>query len=113
MRFGAPSQLWLLLVVPIAVLGGHASLPLFMLAAFVQGSATAFFQPAAIGLVPDAISGPRLQQANAMLNLSQSTAQLFGPVLSGILVATIGAGWVFAIRAASSSRALSRSTAWP
>jgi len=85
----------------VAVLGGNASLELFLVGAAVSGASTSFFQPAATGLVPDAVSEARLQQGNAMLNLSQSTAQLFGPVLSGLLVATIGAGWVFAIDAVS------------
>ena len=72
-----------------------------MVVAFASGTATAFFQPASTGLVPQAVSAGRLQQGNAMLNLSQSSAQLIGPVLSGILVVTIGAGWVFAIDAVS------------
>lgn len=89
------------LVLAIAVLSGNASIPLFMLVALASGIATAFFQPASIGLVPQVVSSERLQQGNAMLNLSQSVSQLFGPVLSGILVIAIGAGWVFAIDAVS------------
>ena len=87
------------LTLATAVLTGNASVPLFMLMAFVSGASTAFFQPASTGLVPEAVSAGRLQQANAMLNLSQSTAQLFGPVVSGLLVLLLGAGWVFAIDA--------------
>ena len=89
------------LVLAIAVLSGNAPIPLFMLVALVSGIATAFFQPASIGLVPQVVSQERLQQGNAMLNLSQSVSQLFGPVLSGILVIAIGSGWVFAIDAIS------------
>ena len=89
------------LTLATAVLTGNASVPLFMLMAFVSGASTAFFQPASTGLVPEAVSAGRLQQANAMLNLSQSTAQLFGPVVSGLLVLVVGAGWVFAIDAIS------------
>lgn len=89
------------LLLAVTVLGGTATLPLFVVVAFVSGSATGFFQPASTALVPQAVTAERLQQGNAMLNLSGSTAQLAGPVLSGILVATIGAGWVFAIDAVS------------
>ena len=88
-------------VLAIAVLTGNASIPLFMLVAFASGTATSFFQPASTGLVPQAVSPARLQQGNALLNLSSSAAQLSGPILSGLLVVTIGAGWVFAIDAAS------------
>ncbi len=84
-----------------AVLTNNASVLLFMAMAFVSGASTAFFQPAATGLVPEAVSAGRLQQGNAMLNLSQSTAQLFGPVVSGLLVLAVGAGWVFVLDAVS------------
>ena len=87
------------LTLAAAVLTGNASVPLFMAMAFVSGASTAFFQPASTGLVPEAVSAGRLQQGNALLNLSQSSAQLFGPVVSGLLVLFVGAGWVFAIDA--------------
>jgi predicted MFS family arabinose efflux permease len=81
------------------VLQGGAELWTFMLVAIVSGAASAFFQPASIGLIPQTVSAARLQQANALLNLSQSTAFMVGPVVSGLLVAAIGAGWVFAFDA--------------
>jgi predicted MFS family arabinose efflux permease len=87
------------LALAIAVLTDTASFPLFLLVALLSGSATGFFQPASTALIPQVVSAERLQQGNAMLNLSGSTAQLFGPVLSGLLVATVGAGWVFALDA--------------
>ena len=37
----------------------------------IYGTAQAFFQPAATGVVPATISAPRLQQANALLGLSR------------------------------------------
>ena len=40
------------LTLAAAVLTGNASVPLFMLMAFVSGASTAFFQPASTGLVP-------------------------------------------------------------
>jgi MFS family permease len=42
-----------------------------------------------------------LQQANALLSLSQSATNIFGPAASGAIVAAAGPGWVFAIDAAS------------
>src|SRR5215213_2403943 len=44
------------LTLAAAVLTGNASVPLFMLMAFVSGASTAFFQPASTGLVPEAVS---------------------------------------------------------
>jgi MFS family permease len=67
----------------------------------VGGGAQAFFAPASTGFVPDTVSAGRLQQANALISVSDSATGLFGPVLSGVLVAGVGPGWVFAIDAAS------------
>lgn len=73
----------------------------FALAAFIVGSASAFFGPASTGLVPQTVSRARLQEANAFLSLSDSFTHLAGPALSGLLVAAVGSGVVFAIDAAS------------
>ena len=84
-----------------SILTGHASLPVFLLVAAASGSATGFFQPASTALIPQAVSRERLQQGNALLHLSGSAAQLMAPVLSGLLVVSIGPGVVFAIDAAT------------
>ncbi|HET7520007.1 MAG TPA: MFS transporter [Candidatus Limnocylindria bacterium] len=89
------------LVLAVAILFGAAGLPIFVVVAIVSGAASAFFQPAVIGLIPQTISPARLQQGNALLNLSQSTAQMIGPIASGMLVALIGSGWIFALDAVS------------
>ena len=83
------------------LLTGHMTLPLFFVTAGVFGAASAFFGPASTGLVPQTVSSERLQAANALLDMSQSSTNIFGPLLSGLLVAGIGAGWVFAIDAAT------------
>src|SRR5437868_1977262 len=67
----------------------------------VAGAAGGFFNPASTALLPQAVSAARLQQANALLSLSQSATSIFGPAASGTLVAAFGPGWVFAIDAAS------------
>jgi MFS family permease len=73
---------------------------LFILAA-VLGTSSAFFTPASIGLIPQLISASRLQQGNALMSLSDSGAHIFGPLLSGLLVAGAGPGWAFAIDSVS------------
>lgn len=67
----------------------------------IAGAAAGFFNPASRALVPETVSGGRLQQANALISLSRSTTNVFGPALSGAIVAVAGAGWVFSIDAAS------------
>lgn len=61
--------------------------------AAVFGAADSFFSPAFTGLMPLTIAEPHhLQQANALRGMSFSTGSIVGPVLGGLLVATIGEG---------------------
>jgi MFS family permease len=63
--------------------------------------ATAFEATACLGLIPQVVTPERLQQANSLLSVSSSGASVAGPALSGLLVATAGAGWAFVVDAAS------------
>ena len=49
--------------------------------------------------MPDTVSRPRLQQANALISLTTSTFSVLGPVVAGLLVVTVGAGWALAVDA--------------
>lgn len=71
------------------------------LASGVFGAASAFFNPASTGLIPQIVSAERLQEANALLSLSRSAINVFGPAVSGVVVATLGFGVVFAVDAAT------------
>jgi len=67
----------------------------------IYGMAEAFFSPAAQGLLPQTVDAADLQQANALIAVSSNFAQIGGPAVAGVLVATLGAGWGLAIDAAS------------
>lgn len=67
----------------------------------LSGAGGGFFNPASTALVPQTVSAERLQQANALVSLSRSATSVFGPGLSGAIVAVAGPGWVFSIDAAS------------
>ena len=79
----------------------HMTLPLFLVTGAVFGAASAFFGPASDGLVPQTVSSENLQPANALLGISRNALNIFGPAVSGALVALAGTGWVFAIDSAS------------
>jgi len=87
--------------VAVALLNGAAEIWMLAVTSFVFGAASAFFLPAATGLVPQTISAGRLQQANALLALSRSSVQVVGPAVSGLIVVAAEPGWVFAIDALS------------
>ena len=67
----------------------------------VYGAASAFFQPASTGLVPQTVSPGRLQQANALMSISRNAGSILGPPISGLIVAFAGTGAVFLIDAAT------------
>jgi len=85
----------------VLLLTGNAQLWHLVAGAAIIGAASAFFVPATTGLIPETVSPGRLQQANALMSLSRNSSQIIGPSISGLMVATIGSGWVFAIDAAT------------
>jgi MFS family permease len=85
----------------VLLLAGVAQTWHLILLAAIRGGASAFFMPASTGLVPQIVSAPRLQQANALLSLSRNSTRIAGVALAGILVATVGAGWALALDGAT------------
>src|SRR3954447_17023837 len=73
--------------IAFALLTGEMRLWMFVVTAAVFGAASAFFLPAASGLVPETVSPERLQQANGLLSISQTSTRIFGPAISGVIVA--------------------------
>jgi predicted MFS family arabinose efflux permease len=67
----------------------------------IEGAATAFFNPASNGIVPSIVSRERLQEANALLNLSRSLGKTIGPALAGVLIVLGSPGWALAANAAT------------
>jgi MFS family permease len=88
-------------IIAVALITGAAEIWHLAAVAAIGGGAQAFFGPASTGFVPDTVSAGRLQQANALIGVSDSATWLFGPGVSGLLVAAAGPGWVFAIDASS------------
>ena len=65
------------------------------------GTAEAFFRPAYTGLVPRTVPEPEIQEAQALSNLSYNLSLLTGPAIATALVVGVGAGWAFALDAAT------------
>jgi MFS family permease len=88
-------------VVALAFFAGAVEWWHLAVSSSVFGAASAFFGPASTGLVPKLVPAARLQEANALLGLSRNSIEVFGPALSGVLVATVGYEVVFAVDALS------------
>jgi MFS family permease len=65
------------------------------------GTAQAFFQPAYTGIVPRTVPPAEVQPAQALSSLTLNLAELTGPAIATALVLGVGAGWAFALDAAT------------
>ena len=88
-------------VVAVLLLTHHASIAALAVFAAVNGASSAFFFPASNGIVPQTVTTPLLQQANAMLRLGQTGTRIGGAALGGVVVAAANPGWAIAVDAAS------------
>ena len=86
-------------ILAAAVIAGHAPLGLFVAMVAIHGVGAAFFTPASTGLVPQTVSTPLLQQANALLGIARSAGSVLGPALGGIVIALAGPGPALAVDA--------------
>ena len=92
-RVGAQGAIAALLISGSATVGSLAVL------AGVTGAATGFFLPAGTGLLPAVVRAADLQRANGLRNTAMAAGEIAGPLLAGVLVATVGAGWALAVDA--------------
>ncbi len=83
------------------LVAGSATVGELIVLQMAAGAGRAFFGPAATAVVPQTVPPERLQDANALIGLSQNVAAIVGPALAGALVALIGAGWGLAVDAAT------------
>src|ERR1700693_1083187 len=90
------------LVAPLAVLvlAGRVQMWEVYGISFVFGVVDAFFMPARSSILPRIVSDHELEAGNAVLNVSTQVAIVIGPALAGVVVATMGTGWAFAVDAA-------------
>lgn len=83
----------------VLLLTGNAEIWHFAALQVVRGIASSFFYPASAGIVPQTVSAPLLQQANALLRMTTNVAFVLGTAAGGIFVAAVGSGWAIAFDA--------------
>jgi MFS family permease len=88
-------------VVAALLLTGRAQIWQLAVLASVNGASSAFFFPASTGVIPQTVTTPLLQQANAMLRLALNATSIIGAALGGILVALTSPGAAIGIDAVS------------
>jgi len=88
-------------VLAVLIFSGSARIWQVVVIEVLFGSAEAFFRPAASGLLPQTVPEPDIQQATAVVTMSNNVAEFAGPALATALVLGAGAGWAFALDAAT------------
>ncbi|HEY8644768.1 MAG TPA: MFS transporter [Gaiellaceae bacterium] len=83
------------------ILSGTASVPALGVLAAVNGMSSAFFAPAASGIVPQLIPPEMLQRANALLRLTLNVTRVAALGAGGVIVGAFGSGDAVAIDAGS------------
>jgi predicted MFS family arabinose efflux permease len=81
------------------LIGGGAEVWMLAVLAGLTGAAGGFFNPAATGLLPAIVPPERLLKANGIRATAMSGGEIAGPVIAGVLIATVGPGWAIAIDA--------------
>ncbi|MFF1342729.1 MFS transporter [Streptomyces sp. NPDC058290] len=83
----------------VLVLTGHPQLWQMMLLTALCGTGTAFFNPAAEGMLLSSVSGEHANRAFALFRMAMNGAGIGGAALGGAMIAAIGPGWVLAVDA--------------
>jgi len=94
------SALIALLMAALAFRGLTAVWPIYLLAA-MSSAVGAFDLPARQALLPSLLPRDELAHAIGLNTIMLQTAQVLGPALGGILIATSSVGWVYFLNAAS------------
>lgn len=100
MLFSDLARLALVVSLPVAQWFGHLTLPHLFLVAFLLSLLTLAFEGAAQTLTPE-ISGGHLTRANALQQTASQFTLMLGPVLAGMLVATLGPSFTLTVNALS------------
>jgi MFS family permease len=76
--------------------------------AFLSGSAAALDAPVRQTFVAEMVGDEDLHNAVALNSTSFNAAQMIGPAVAGLLIASVGIGWAFLLNGSRSRRSSSR-----
>ena len=91
----------LALILGLLAVTGYAQLWHVYALAFLSGCVNAIDGPARQTFVSDLVGEDDLSNAVALNSTSFNSARMIGPAIAGVLIATVGTGWVFLINAIS------------
>ncbi|MEU5523799.1 MFS transporter [Streptomyces sp. NPDC047860] len=77
----------------VLLVTGTAEIWMLIALQLIAGGGSAFFNPAAQGLITSVVPKDRLAEANSAISVTKSTGQIVALAASGTMVATIGTGY--------------------
>ncbi|MFI7129658.1 MFS transporter [Nonomuraea sp. NPDC050153] len=83
----------------LLLLTGTAHLWMLVVLQLIAGAGSAFFTPAAAGLVTGLAGREHVQAANSLISISRSAASILALGAAGALVALVGPGWAVLVDA--------------
>jgi MFS family permease len=79
----------------VLMFGGLLRIEHLVLVAFAQGVMNSFALPARQAMIPEIVGRERLMNAFALNVFNLNVLRLAAPALAGVMIAAVGAGWVF------------------
>jgi MFS family permease len=92
-------RFFLMLILSIFAFWGHLNMYYLFFFMFLMGISESFFQPAYSGVRAKVFTPDIRNAANSITQISMEGLRIFGPILGGMIVATLSAGWGFGIDA--------------
>lgn len=101
-RWLVATQFWLAgtaIVLCAAIALGWMNAPLLLLLTFANGIGLALRWPVFAAIVPELVPRPQLPAALGLNGIAMNASRIVGPLVAGVLIASAGSVWVFALNA--------------
>lgn len=95
------SDVFRMVAVGSLLLVGEPTLTHLYVVAACLGLFGSIFQPTLMASIPNLVPKERIVAANALVGATYNFAVMAGPVIGGLLVASVGASWAFGVQAGS------------
>ncbi|MDI3382002.1 MFS transporter [Xenophilus aerolatus] len=101
-RWLVATQFWLAgtaIVLCVAIAMGWMNAPLLLALTFANGIGLALRWPVFSAIVPELVTRPLLPAALGLNGIAMNASRIIGPLTAGVLIASAGSVWVFALNA--------------
>ncbi|HKZ44488.1 MAG TPA: MFS transporter [Anaerolineales bacterium] len=89
------------ILLAILTFSKQINIPLIYIITAIQAGAMAFDSPARQAMIPNIVPEKDLPNAYSLLSIARNSGAIFGPLLGGIVIATLGQGFTYFFNAIS------------